>query len=124
RVGHAAHGGEPAGRRRARPAGDRLLVLVARLAQVHVHVDEAGTDDLARGVDAFGPCRRPERAADLRDAAVGDEHVLHGVDAAGGIEDAAPGDQEAHAAALLPVSRYSTAIRTATPFATWSRITE
>ena len=32
----------------ARAGGDRLLVLLARLAQVDVHVDQAGADDEAR----------------------------------------------------------------------------
>ena len=32
----------------AAPGGDRLLVLVPRLAQVHVHVDEARADDQRR----------------------------------------------------------------------------
>ncbi len=79
-VGHARHRGEAARRRRAGARCDRLLVLEARLAQVHVDVDEAR---------AARPCprRRPSAApsgalsagADLGDLAVGDEHVLDGV---------------------------------------------
>jgi hypothetical protein len=37
RRGEAARGG------RARPGGDRLLVLAARLPKVHVHIDQART---------------------------------------------------------------------------------
>ena len=33
------------------PVADRLVLLAARFAQVDVHVDEPGTDDLARGVE-------------------------------------------------------------------------
>ncbi len=50
RVGHAAHRGEAARRGRARAAGDRLLVLVAGLAQVDVDVDQPGAHHLARRV--------------------------------------------------------------------------
>jgi hypothetical protein len=55
RVGHARDGREAARGRRARAGGHRLLVLVAGLAQVHVDVDEAGTHDLAGGVDDGDP---------------------------------------------------------------------
>ena len=102
-VGHAAHGGEPAGRGRARPAGNGLLVLVARLAQVGVDVDEAGADDLARRVDDGGPGVGIEGLADPRDPSLGDQQVLDRVHPRRGIEDAAISDQEIHAA--LPPAR-------------------
>jgi hypothetical protein len=51
RVRHAGHAGEAASRRGQRAAGHRFLPLLARLAQVHVHVDEARTDHEARQVD-------------------------------------------------------------------------
>jgi hypothetical protein len=38
-IRHARHGREPAGHRRRRPGRHRLLVLLPRLPQVHVHVD-------------------------------------------------------------------------------------
>ena len=64
-----------AARRRGAPArGDVLLVLLARLAQVRVQVDEARRDPAARGVDALGAGRR-EVAADRDDAPVLDQHV-------------------------------------------------
>ena len=56
------------------------------------------------------------------------EHVEGRVDPAGGVHDPSPAKQQpgAHEAAspAPPRSRYSTAIRIATPFVTWSRITE
>ena len=51
-VGHGADRREPAMGRRREPARDRLGVLVAGLAQVHVQVDEAGRDHDAARVDA------------------------------------------------------------------------
>ena len=46
-VRHARDRGESAGDRRGRAAGDRLLVLLSRLAEVHVDVDQSGRDDPA-----------------------------------------------------------------------------
>ena len=52
------------------PRRDRFLVLLPRLAQVHVHVDEARTDHEARrhidDLAAVGQ-RRRQIASDLRD---------------------------------------------------------
>ena len=48
RVGHAADGGEAARRRRARAGLDGFGMLDARLAQMHVHVDEARAPRPAR----------------------------------------------------------------------------
>ena len=73
-VRHAADGGESARRRGARPALDGLGVLEAGLAQVHVHVDEAGRDDQPGRVEHFGARRRQIRRR-RRDAAVLDQHV-------------------------------------------------
>ena len=60
-VRHAGHRRDAAGQRRRRAGGDGLVLLAARLAQVDVHVDQAGADDLARGVD--GACRPAAAAA-------------------------------------------------------------
>src|SRR5437763_736467 len=125
-VGHAGGRGEASRRRRAGARRDRLLVLVPGFAQVDVDVDEARADDLAPGVHELGAGRRGEALADTLDLPVGDEDVLDGVDAVRGIDHAPVPDEEAHAAAapLLPARSSSTPIRTATPLATWSRITE
>ena len=53
-VGHGADGGESARGRRARSALDGLGMLEAGLAQVHVHVDEAGRDDQPGRVEHLG----------------------------------------------------------------------
>ena len=61
-VGHAADGGEAAGRRGARAGLDGFGVLEARLAQVHVHVDEAGRHDQAGGIEHLRLRRRRDSA--------------------------------------------------------------
>src|SRR2546425_2235711 len=115
---------------------DRLLVLVAGLAQVHVHVDEAGAHPRAGGVDHRGALGHREPGAHARDLAVLDQHVLDAVHRAGGIDHAPTADQQRHRERPLrghwacasplrpPASSRSTAMRTATPLETWSRITE
>ena len=72
---HATRG-EAAGDRRRRAGGDRLLVLLPRLAQVHVHVDQPGRDDPALAL--ISNTSAPSRGRSLsttRDPAVLDQHV-------------------------------------------------
>ena len=74
RVRHGADRGEAAVHGRGEPGRDRLGVLVAGLAQVHVEIDEArGDDDAvrvdARGVRACEPCHRLEDAVAHHDLA-------------------------------------------------------
>ena len=128
RVRHAADGGEAAGGGGAGAGLDRLLVLVAGLAQVHVHVDEPWADDLAARVEDLGAGDGPlEPRAAAGDQAVLDEQVLLKVGARGGVDDPAVPDKELHGAswdALAPARRKSAAIRTATPFWVCARMTE
>ena len=75
-VRHARDGREAAGDGRRRAGRDRLLVLLPRLAQVHVHVDEPGRHDAATPAARRRARRRPGRfAADARDAAAVDQDV-------------------------------------------------
>ena len=125
-VRHAGDGGEPARRGGRQARRDRLLVLLARLAQVHVHVDEAGAD--------HGPGRHGDDVGDTRggwiesplDRAMRpstNEHVVHAVESLRGI-DHPSALKQAGSCSAPPASRYSTAIRTATPLVTCSRMTE
>ena len=129
-VRHARDRGEAAGNRRRRAGRDRLLVLLARLAQMHVDVDQAraprsspdctamtlravGRQVLADPRDRGHPrsARRTRRrvlAPDRRRVRLFSSNV----------------SSVAPRCLLAPASRYSTAIRTATPLATCSRITE
>ena len=87
-VGHAADGGESTGGGGARAAFDGLGVFEAGLAQMDVHVDEAGRDDEAGGVE-FGGAGGVEILADGGDAAVFDSDVADGVQTAGRVHHAA-----------------------------------
>ena len=130
-VRHGAHGRESAGHGRSRAARDGFDVLVPRLPQVHVHVHEARGDDLAAHVPYLHAVRGPESRARGRDLAVLDQQVGRAVQVPAGVDHPAALEQEgphhSGAAARLaasassgrpPASRYSTAIRTATPFVT------
>ena len=57
------------------PGGDRLLVLAARDAQVHVRVDERGREHEARALDTRWPFRSSSERAELCDHAVVDPDV-------------------------------------------------
>src|SRR5262249_53126051 len=116
-IRHAAHRGEAAGGRGPRTGRDRLFIFLSGLAQVHVHVDESGTDDLAARVDDLDVGRALEAPTEPRDLTVLDQYVLDGIDAVGRIDHAAAADQETHALSppLRPASSSKTPIRTATP---------
>jgi hypothetical protein len=77
-VGHGRNGGESARRGRRRAGGDGLLVALAGLAQVDVHVDQAGRDGQAGGVQNFGAVGLLQLAGagDLGHAAVLEQNVL------------------------------------------------
>src|SRR5207253_7533923 len=106
-----------AGGGRTRTSGDCFGVFESRLAQVAVQVDKARRDDEARNVDHGFPVFG--HAFDK--AAIRDEHVADLISTRRGIEDAAPEETD-HAG--NPLSRYSMAMRTATPFLTWSSIAD
>ena len=75
-VGHARDRRDAAGQGRRRAGGDGLVLLAARLAQVDVHVDQAGADDLAGGVE--GPVGLQVRlGTDADDALALDPQVGH-----------------------------------------------
>ena len=116
-VGHASHGGETAGDRGGRAGGDRFFTRLAGLAQVHVHIDEAGRDERAgRFHDAR--VRGGEMFADRDHDAVLDEQVAQRVDALRGIDEPAAANERLHAARAPFTSRSSTAMRTKTPLPT------
>src|SRR2546426_11522499 len=110
--------------------------LVAGLAQVDVHVHQPGGDNLVPHVPNLGAVGRPEAGAKRGDFPVLNEDVRDLVEAPARVDHAAalqeqrlhhsgPPDRFAASASSgrPPANRYSTAIRTATPFVTCSRIT-
>src|SRR5207244_13629992 len=111
---------------------------VPRVSQVDVRVEEPGGDGPAPHVPHDGAIRRPEPGADGGDFAVLDEHV-HGlverparVDHTAALQQERPHHSFAPPAGPFaasassgrpPASRYSAAMRTATPLVTWARMT-
>jgi len=99
-VGHCRDGGEPTRHRSGGPARDRLFVLAARLAEVHVHVDQARRDpEPGRVYFATRLRRRIGRHAD--DLAAIDQYVCDRIQIACRIEHATSADDQIdHAAAF------------------------
>ena len=112
-VGHGAHAGEAAMGRGARAAGDVFLVLETGFAQMHVHVDKARYQHLARQIDLFGALGG-KALAHLGDFAVFDQHVAYFVELDLRVDDVGILKQHCHYSAP-PKSRYSTAMRTQMP---------
>ena len=100
RVRHGAHRGESAMGRRAGAGGDVLLLLLARIAEVHVHVHEAGGDDLA-GEVALDALLHGEVVSHLHDLAVADEDVGHFVQADLGVDQTSVLKHQCHRCYLL-----------------------
>ena len=141
RVRHHADRREAAVRGGGETGRDRLGVLVAGLAEVDVEVDEARArrSTPRSSIPSASPpssqstaSRTPSRHDDLARALA----ARRGIDQPGPADlevgddrrrsrraDAIPAADRAHGRPAAPASRYSSAIRTATPFVTWSVIT-
>ena len=90
RVGHARHRSHAAGQGGAGAGGDRLVLFVARLAQMDMNVDQSRTNDHALGVDDdlglfVAPSHRQNPAA-------ADPEIANLVDVLRGVDDPAAGD--------------------------------
>ena len=76
-VGHARHGGEAARHSSGGAGGHRFLVLLSWLAQVHVHVDQAGTHhETRRQLHHLGAVGA-QVLADVGNAIAVDQYVEH-----------------------------------------------
>ena len=93
-VGHGEDRHVAARRRGPRAGRDVLFVLAPRRAQMGVQVDEAGQHEHVAGIDDPGGLAGLELLAEPGDLALGHEHVLDGVDAGLGVDDAAALDEE------------------------------
>ena len=130
----ADDGGDAAGGRRLARGGKGLAVAGAGFADKGAHVDQPGGDDLAGAIDdvgTFGHAGGADAALGVADHAVGDQDVAGAVEIARGIDDAGVGEQDraavgqhVQAFGRLRASASSTAIRTATPISTCSRISD
>ncbi len=88
-VRHAHDRREPAARRRGRAGFDVFLVFEARIAEMHMHVHQAGRHDAALRLHDALVVVGALVLADLRDLAAVNHQVKHVVDAARGVDDAA-----------------------------------
>ena len=122
RVGHRADRREAAARRGPRAGRDRLLVLLAGLAQVHVQVDEAGSDDESRRVQHGRAVGRFQAGPGFGDAPVAEQQVERRVDAVAGVDQAAAADQDRCRHSPPLASRKRTAMRIASPAETCASI--
>ncbi len=140
RVGHHDDGGDAAGGCRVARRLQGLAMLLAGLAGEHLHVDQAGAQHVALAVDDIGalrgvaaqmPTEVGDHAALYQQAArlvlagrgVDQAHVEEGrrllVGGRTGLTHAGPTQWLGSWRAIAS----STAMRTATPISTWSRIT-
>ena len=87
RIRHAADGREPSSRCGPRSAFNRFGVFEPRLAQMHVHIDEAGRHDEPRRVEYLRACSIEVRP-DFSDDAIAQQHIRDFIAMAGGIEHA------------------------------------
>src|SRR6185295_4370026 len=86
---------------------------------MNVDVEEAGRDDQARGIELRNIGN--VRLADGGNLSITDDHVDDGIDPARRVDKPPTLDHQIH---YTPTIRYRIAMRTATPEATWSRMTE
>ena len=123
-IRHAGDRGESTRRRTSGSRPDRLFVLLTRLTQVDVDVDQPRGDHQAGGVDHLGSLRL-QAGLHGGHCSVFDQDVEEPVDLPRRIHHSPPMDQPPHwPSPWTPDSRYRIAMRTATPLATCSRITE
>ena len=99
-VGHGGHVGEATVDGSGGTGLDGLLVLEARVAEVDVHVHEAGDEVLAGGVDDLGVAVL-DGLGDLGDLVALDKHVADAVDAGLRVDDVGALKQKCHCS-LLP----------------------
>ena len=152
-VRHAGHRGEPARGGGAGPALDVLLVLLARLAEVDVHVDEAGGHDEPPGVQDLVPGPGDDLGRGADDPPLLDEEVEPPVGPIRWVDEPSAFNEQWHLPPsprtsrpafrppggtpppegrtgaprprpTAPASRYRMAIRQATLYSTCSRMTE
>jgi hypothetical protein len=86
RVRHAGDSGKATRGRGVGTRRNRFLVLEAGLAQVHVHVHEAGADEHSRNVENLGVVG-VEVSPDRADEAVLDEQIVDRIEIVGRIDD-------------------------------------
>ena len=96
RVGHTGHGGKAAGSRGSRTGGDRFLVLLAGLAQMHMHIDQARTHHEPTRIQHLARAFSRQLRGDRRNATPVNQHIRLPVTTGIGIEHPAAFNQYPH----------------------------
>ena len=125
-VGHGNDRGETAGGGSHGTGADRFRIHFAGLAQMHMHVDETGGDHFAGQIQFFR--FHALHGGFVHQDAVFDIHIAHFVDVVDGVDDPGAGKDPVvlffHHHFNAPATRKRTAIRTASPLVTCSRMTD
>ena len=131
----ADDGGDATGSCGETGRGKSLAMARAGFAHKGAHVHEARRDDLAGAINnvcAFRHARSSDAPAGVADHAVGNQHIAGAINIPRRIDQPGVGEQDGaaicthmvHALGRLRASASSTAMRTATPISTCSRISD
>ena len=94
-VGHGADGGEASSGGSRGAAGNGFFVTLSGLAEVHVKIDESGSNDQAARVELLArAAANSVGQGDLGDTAVAQKNVHGCIDLCGGIDEMAAFDQK------------------------------
>jgi hypothetical protein len=120
RIRHAADRGKAPRGRGGRPRFDRLFVFEPRFAQMDMKIHESWQDQFIAGIDDLDGVSLPlgfrhEMRSDCHNFSILDQDIGHTVDLAR-IDNMTALNENGHP--LPPLSKYKTAMRTATPFVT------
>ncbi len=121
RVRHRRYCRESSGNGGRPSCRDRFGLLGSRFTKVHMNIEETRRDNQARGIKVGNV--RSGGLTYRSDFSVDDEDIGRPIEPARRIENAAVFDEQVHDV-WPPSIRKRIAMRTATPAATWSRITE
>ena len=118
-VGHGANGSESTRGGRSRPAGDRLFVVLPRLAQVNVEIDKSRCNNQPARIEFFvGPAADFPRQRDLRHPSIPQQQIHRRIDLRRRIDHVPTLDEQASgflAHRAFPSALARIAMRVATP---------
>ena len=128
RVRHGADRGKSTGGSGGRARRDRLFVHLSGLAQVHVQIDKAGSDDESTSIEFLVRTALDfVGSGDFGDATIFQQHVHRRVDARHRVDQMAAFDQKTGSSffrthRIFPIARARIAMRVGTPLCTSSRM--
>ena len=99
-IGHTGDGGKATGGGSQRARAHGLLVLLPRLPQVDVHVDQTGSHHQSRSIDDLGVLGARNLLVHPGDPPVLDQHLEQTIEILAGIHYPAAGDEKSHSSSL------------------------